>query len=67
MDRTKYTDRPNLLRVATELSKCRDPDGVLEALRSVLKRSVNDPANSNQDLALPVSEIATVLNDSLRD
>ena len=67
MDKAKFGDRPNLLRVAAELAKCKDPDRVLEALRLVLKRSVNDPANGEQNLTLSVSEIVAVLDDSLRD
>ena len=67
VDKTPYADRPNLLRVATELSKCKDPDRVLDVLGSVLKHSVNNPANSDQNFTLPVSEIVAVLDDSLRD
>lgn len=42
----KYTDRPNLLRVAVEISKCQNPDKVLEILKLVLESGVNNTANS---------------------
>ena len=42
----KYADRPNLLRVATEIAKRKNPDKVLEVLRSILKSGVNNLANS---------------------
>lgn len=47
MDKDKYAGKPNLLRVAAELSKCKNPDKVLQTLRFIFKGSVNDSANSN--------------------
>lgn len=54
MDSTnyKYTNRPNLLRVAAELASYKNPSKVLNTVRSVLESSVDDPANSNQNLSL---------------
>lgn len=54
MDSTnyKYTNRPNLLRVAAELASYKNPGKVLNTVRSVLESSVDDPANSNQNLSL---------------
>lgn len=54
MDSTKsrYTNRPHLLRVATELANYKNPGKVLNAVRSVLESSVDNPANSDQNLSL---------------
>lgn len=54
MDSTKnkYTDRPYLLRVATELASYKNPGKVLNTVRSVLEGSVDNPANSDQNLSL---------------
>lgn len=47
MDKNQFEDRPNLLRVTTELSKCKNPDRVLEVLKFVLIRQApEDTAQS---------------------
>lgn len=38
MDKNQFEDRPNLLRVAAELSKYKAPDRVLEVLNLILMR-----------------------------
>ena len=50
----KYADRPNLLRVAVELTKCRNPDKALGAMRLALKGGVDDLADSQKNLGLPI-------------
>lgn len=52
MEDSKYASKPNLLYVATELSRYKNPDRVLGALRLILESSVDDPANSQDDLSL---------------
>lgn len=46
MSESKYTGRPNLLRVATEIAKFTNPDKVLEILKSILKGGIDNLANS---------------------
>ncbi len=60
----KYISKPNLLRVATEIAKSKDPDQVLETMRSVLKRGINNFADSDQNISLLFSEIITVPDES---
>lgn len=50
--KSKYTNRPHLLRVATELASYKNPGKVLNTVRSVLEGSVDNPANSDQNLSL---------------
>ena len=54
MDSTKnkYANRPNLLRVATELAGYKNPGKILSAAKLVLEGSIDNSANSNQDLGL---------------
>lgn len=52
---SKYTNRPNLLRVATELARCKNPDKALDIMQMALKGGVDNFANSQKDLSLPVS------------
>ena len=52
---SKYTNRPNLLRVATELTRCKNPDKALDVMQLALKGGVDDLANSQKDLSLSVS------------
>lgn len=52
--RSKYVNRPNLLRVATELAGSKDPDRAFEAVRLALKGGVDDFANTQKNLGLPV-------------
>ena len=51
---SKYVGRPNLLRVAVELTKCKNPDKALGAMRLVLKGGVDNSANSQENLSLPI-------------
>lgn len=46
MNEGKYAGRPNLLQVATKIAKYKNPDKVLEILKSVLKGGVDNLANS---------------------
>ena len=55
MEKREYQNRPNLLRVATELSGYINPDKVLEILHSVLKSSSDDSTDAKEHLSLHVS------------
>ena len=55
MKKREYQNRPNLLRVATELAGYSTPDKVLEILHSVLKSSADDSTDAKKHLGLPVS------------
>jgi len=48
----KYTNKPNLLRVAAELAGCKNQGKVLEAIRLVLESSVDNSADGNQNFGL---------------
>lgn len=50
--KNKYTDRPYLLLVATELARYKSPDKTIGAMRLILEGSVDNSANSNQNLSL---------------
>lgn len=65
MNTAKYIDRPNLLRVATEIAESNNPDQVLETMKSVLKCGFNDFADANQNICLLFGEIIAVSDESL--
>jgi len=48
----KYTNKPNLLRVAAELAGGKNQGKVLEAIRLVLESSVDNSADGNQNFGL---------------
>lgn len=50
----KYANRPNLLRVATELAKCKQPDRTFEIMCMALKGGIDDFTNSQKNLGLPI-------------
>lgn len=52
---SKYADRPNLLRVAAELTRCKNPDKALEAMRLALKSGVDNFADGQKNFSLPIS------------
>lgn len=52
---SKYINRPNLLRVATELARCKNPDKALDVMELALKGGVDNLANSQKDFSLSVS------------
>lgn len=52
---SKYANRPNLLRVATELARCKNPNKALDVMQLALKGGVDDLANSQKDFSLSVS------------
>lgn len=54
MGESKYANRPNILRVSRELAGYKAPDKILTVLRSVMKGSVDDSANSQNDIGLTV-------------
>lgn len=54
MGKSKYTTRPNMLRVSRELAKYKAPDKILTVLQSVLKGSVDNSANSQNNIGLTV-------------
>lgn len=49
---SKYTNKPNLLRVAAELAGYKNPDKVLESMKLVLESSVDNSTDSNQNFGL---------------
>ena len=51
------TNKPNLWRVAEELSHYNDPYRTVDCLLSVLKSSAKNPAHSNQDFGLLLRDI----------
>ena len=53
----KYQDYPNLLLVAKELTRCKHPNKILNAMQSLLEGSVKDSANSGEDFGLTGSDI----------
>lgn len=48
----KYANRPNLFRVAMELARCKNPEKTLKGMELILEGSVDNSANSNQNLSL---------------
>lgn len=60
MNRNRYADRPNLLRVATEISKKKHPEKILKIVELVVKGGLNDFADSEKDLSLLVSEVIAI-------
>lgn len=52
-----YKDKPNLLRVAIELSKYNDPYGTADKLLALLEGSMENSTDSNQDFGLVLSDI----------
>lgn len=62
MNRNEYVRRPNLLRVATEISKRKNPDRMLETVKLILKGSLNDFTDSEKNVGLLIGEVITVLD-----
>lgn len=48
----KYANRPNLLRVATELTGYKNPSKVLRAMKLVLEGSVEDSTDGQENISL---------------
>lgn len=62
MNESKYRQYPNIYRVAQELARCKHPDKVFNAMRSLLEGSVENSANSSEDFGLCFGDIFTFSN-----
>lgn len=49
---SKFANRPNLLRVATELAGYKNPDKILNAVKLVLEGGADDSTNAQKDISL---------------
>lgn len=64
MDSGDYAKYPNLLRVAKELTRCKHPYKVADAILSVAKCGMNDLADGNEDIRLTFGEVLTLFEQS---
>lgn len=64
MDSGDYVEYPNLLRVAKELTRCKHPYKVADAILSVAKCGMDDLANGNEDIRLTFGEVLALFEQS---
>lgn len=67
MDNADCAKYPNLLRVAKELTKCKQPYKIADVFLSAIKCGTDDLTDGNEDISLTVGEVLALLEQSCRD